>query len=50
MADETPAFNFNTEFRSVDSLASIRELERKLKSCIIVTKYYEEMMLRDGVQ
>lgn len=49
MADESAPFNFNEEFRAVDSISAIDEVERKLISCILVTKYYKNMMLRDGV-
>lgn len=49
MGDEAPPFNFNDEFRQIDGGKSLETLMNKLKTCMVVTKYYHDLMEKDGL-
>jgi hypothetical protein len=50
MADEAGAMDFIKEFRAADSQKDIRILISKLKSALVVSEYYLDLMKRDGME
>lgn len=50
MADEAGPMDFIKEFRAADSQKDIRILISKLKSALVVSEYYLDLMKRDGME
>src|SRR4030095_10629773 len=49
MADEVPVLNFNDQFSRIDVTKSLLVLESSLKSALIITNYYKELLKNEGL-
>jgi hypothetical protein len=49
MNDESPHFEFNERFRLVDGTESLIVLEKSVISCLIVIRYYKELLKNEGL-